>query len=90
MPDEAAPEIPLIYDKEEGNVNPNPYPHYIDLQWKVPSDNGQLIDVFQIVYYKVCIKLFYFYYYANIFDLKLQKNNFTVQYTDKWRPSRLS
>ncbi|XP_042866206.1 fasciclin-2-like isoform X4 [Penaeus japonicus] len=52
MPHISVPEEPLIFDVEEG-VTAIPYPDKFTLRWKPPLDNGEPIDVFQIMYYQV-------------------------------------
>ncbi|XP_047476200.1 fasciclin-2-like isoform X3 [Penaeus chinensis] len=52
MPHISVPEEPLIFDVEEG-VTAIPYPNKFTLRWQPPLDNGEPIDLFQIMYYQV-------------------------------------
>nr|XP_027220528.1 fasciclin-2-like isoform X2 [Penaeus vannamei] len=53
MPHISSPEEPLIFDVEEGGVTAIPYPNKFTLRWKPPLDNGEPIDIYQIMYYQV-------------------------------------
>lgn len=52
MPKRAEPEEPLIFNADSPVVE-IPYKDHYVLQWKVPLDNGEPIDYFQIMYYQV-------------------------------------
>ncbi|CAL4177872.1 unnamed protein product, partial [Meganyctiphanes norvegica] len=52
MPKRAAPEEPFIFDLTEGMYE-SPYPNHYVIQWRVPLDNGEPIDNFQIIHYQM-------------------------------------
>ncbi|XP_077291454.1 neural cell adhesion molecule fasciclin 2 [Arctopsyche grandis] len=55
MPKRSSPEPPklLLGSANEGDIVQSPYADHFELRWKIPADNGEPIEVYQLEYCQV-------------------------------------
>lgn len=51
----SAPNEPIILTKDERGVVTSPYADHFELRWRIPADNGEPIDFYQIKFCQVNI-----------------------------------
>lgn len=49
----SAPEEPAILSTLDKGIMNSPYADHFELRWRIPADNGEPIDTYQIKYCKV-------------------------------------